>query len=378
MIESVNRAGGVNGAAQALMLAAMMHMMQGPGSSSGNQGSGSPIQTMLNLLSEMLKLAAQALKPQGEGEGQGGPQGSGGAQGPGCAQQADGVGGSSGEQMAQTIMQLMQEIMKIMQKLMGGQQDENDSPFQATPQAGQAADILSSLADILKGASDILSGASDLLGGGQGTPGGSHGGSPFAPPAGGWNGKPNGTPNGAPGGSPHSTPGGDSVGGGKPVDSTGNPPITTGGNAKVGDAPAGMPQDKWQLCVEAGKQTGQDPYVLAAMMEKESQYGNALYGDSAGDGLMQVEPGTRQAYAGKFRQVTGREYNHGSELDQVTMAGVILGDKGGDTATNLRKYNGGDNWYPGATDSYGRVIRADEYASSVASRANELRLSSGG
>jgi soluble lytic murein transglycosylase-like protein len=71
----------------------------------------------------------------------------------------------------------------------------------------------------------------------------------------------------------------------------------------------------------------------------------------AGDGLMQVEPGTRQAYAGKFQEKMGHAYDHNDPKDQVAMAGVILADKGGDATNMLQKYNGGDHWAPGATDS---------------------------
>lgn len=379
MIESVSRTGGVNGAAQALMLVAMMQMMQGsngPGGSQG-QGSDSPIQMMLNLLSEMLKLAAQALKPQGQGDGEGGSAGPGGAQGPAGAQQAPGAEGS-GELTPQTIMQLMQEIMKIMQKLMGGQQEQqNGSPFEATPQANNAANMLSGLADFLKGASDVLSGLSNLLGGPQGSgadmPGGAPGGTPGGTPGATPGGTPGGTPGAAPGGTPSGEP---AAGPGKP---TTEGPAETPFTGEVGKGPAGMPQDKWQLCVEAGQKTGQDPYVLAAMMEKESQFGKALNGNSpsSGDGLMQVEPSTRQAYAAKFQEKMGHAYDHSSEADQVAMAGVILADKGGSTTNKLQKYNGGDNWQPGATDSYGRVIEADKYAASVEARAREMRASGG-
>jgi hypothetical protein len=104
-----------------------------------------------------------------------------------------------------------------------------------------------------------------------------------------------------------------------------------------------------------------------------------LHGDSQsnGDGLMQVEPTTRQAYAAKFQQKMGHAYDHNSEADQVAMAGVILADKGGSTTNKLMKYNGGDNWQPGVTDSYGRVIEADKYAATVEARARELRASGG-
>ncbi|BBP77432.1 lytic transglycosylase domain-containing protein [Pseudomonas gingeri NCPPB 3146 = LMG 5327] len=143
--------------------------------------------------------------------------------------------------------------------------------------------------------------------------------------------------------------------------------------ADVGNAPKGMPQSLWKDCVESGKKFGVDPYVLAAQSKQESNFGKDLSGPSGGDGVMQVEPSTRAAYASQFQEKTGHAYNHGSQSDQVAMAALIMGSKGGDTTSQLQKYNGGDNWKPGATDSYGRVIKADEYAASVEKIAQQLR-----
>lgn len=143
--------------------------------------------------------------------------------------------------------------------------------------------------------------------------------------------------------------------------------------ADAGKAPAGVPQDIWNEDVEVGKETGADPYVLAAQEEKESQFGKALAGSpSANDGIMQVEPGTRQAYEAKFESKMHHAYDN-SRKDQIAMAAVIEEDKGGSTANKLEKYNGGDNWAPGATDSYGRQIKADEYAASVMARAEQMK-----
>jgi hypothetical protein len=142
----------------------------------------------------------------------------------------------------------------------------------------------------------------------------------------------------------------------------------------VGNPPPGMPPELWSYCVAAGEKTGVDPYILAAQMERESQYGRALHGSpSAGDGLMQVEPSTRAAYAARFQAVMGHAYDHSDPADQVAMAAVILADKGGGPRIMLQKYNGGDNWRPGVCDSYGRVIHADEYASSVLARAAAMK-----
>ena len=160
-----------------------------------------------------------------------------------------------------------------------------------------------------------------------------------------------------------------------PVANAGSPSdVGDVSSASGGKGPAGMPAELWKDCQEAGKKTGVDPYILAAQMEKESQFGKGLNGSpSAGDGLMQVEPGTRQAYAGKFQEKMGHAYDHNDPKDQVAMAGVILADKGGDATNMLQKYNGGDNWAPGATDSYGREIKAAEYASSVLAKAQQMK-----
>jgi hypothetical protein len=146
------------------------------------------------------------------------------------------------------------------------------------------------------------------------------------------------------------------------------------GGSQGGKKPARMPEHLWQYCVDAGRKTGIDPHVLAAQMERESGFGQGLHGDpGAGDGLMQVEPGTRRAYADKFRQQIGHAYNHNDPKDQVALAAVIMASKGGNTWTQLVKYNGGDNWQPGARDSYGREIHAETYANAVMRRTREMQ-----
>ncbi|WP_437883151.1 hypothetical protein [Pseudomonas sp. LRF_L74] len=150
-------------------------------------------------------------------------------------------------------------------------------------------------------------------------------------------------------------------------------PGSSEAKADAGQAPQGMPQSLWEDCVKAGEKHGVDPYILAAQSKQETSFGADLSGSSGGDGVMQVEPGTRQAYADKFRQETGRDYDHGSQSDQVELAAVIMGSKGGDATNQLMKYNGGDNWAPGATDSYGREIDAQGYAEKVQQIADQLR-----
>ncbi|MNO65848.1 Transglycosylase SLT domain protein [compost metagenome] len=109
--------------------------------------------------------------------------------------------------------------------------------------------------------------------------------------------------------------------------------------------------------------------LLSAVIKKESSFGAGLPGSpSAGDGLMQVEPNTRNAYLSPFSAKFGHAYNHSSEQDQVYMGALILNEKMvrfGNIYNGLLHYNGGDYWYPGATDSYGRPILADQYANSV-------------
>jgi len=109
--------------------------------------------------------------------------------------------------------------------------------------------------------------------------------------------------------------------------------------------------------------------LLSAVIKKESYFGDGLSGSpSAGDGLMQVEPNTRNAYLSQFSAKYGHAYNHSSEQDQVYMGALILNEKivrFGSIYSGLLHYNGGDYWYPGATDSYGRPILADQYANTV-------------
>jgi hypothetical protein len=150
---------------------------------------------------------------------------------------------------------------------------------------------------------------------------------------------------------------------------------SSSGTAGAGKAPVGMPAEQWEGCVEAGQKMGIDPYILAAQAKQESQFGADLTGTSpsAGDGVMQVEPNTRQAYAGKFEEKMGHSYDHSNVKDQIAMAAVILADKGGSEANMLQKYNGGDNWVPGTTDSYNRPILADQYAAKVSASAAQMR-----
>lgn len=156
-----------------------------------------------------------------------------------------------------------------------------------------------------------------------------------------------------------------------------HPDLIKGKVHNFGKVPPGMPEDLWDICKTVGIKTGVDPYMLAAQMEKESQYGRALPGSpSAADGLMQVEPSTRAAYAAKFKETMGHAYDHASKSDQVAMAAVIIASKGGSALEALQKYNGGDNWKPGTTDSYGRPIEAAEYATKVLKRAEDMKAGS--
>lgn len=136
--------------------------------------------------------------------------------------------------------------------------------------------------------------------------------------------------------------------------------------------PSEVPSHIWRYVMNVDNKFGKGgdfALLLSAVIKKESSFGAGLPGSpSAGDGLMQVEPNTRNAYLSQFRSTFGRAYNHSSEQDQVCMGAMILNEKiarFGNIYNGLLRYNGGDNWYPGATDSYGRPILADQYANAV-------------
>ncbi|MGZ7442560.1 carbohydrate-binding protein [Paenibacillus sp. TH7-28] len=147
--------------------------------------------------------------------------------------------------------------------------------------------------------------------------------------------------------------------------------IYTGSPSTV-TKPAEVPSHIWNYVVNADNAYGKGgdfALLLSAVIKKESSFGAGLPGSpSAGDGLMQVEPNTRNAYLSQFSAKFGHAYNHGSEQDQVYLGALILNEKivrFGNIYNGLLHYNGGDNWYPGATDSYGRPILADQYANAV-------------
>lgn len=148
--------------------------------------------------------------------------------------------------------------------------------------------------------------------------------------------------------------------------------IYTGSQPPSVTKPAEVPSQIWTYVVNADNAYGKGgdfALLLSAVIKKESSFGAGLPGSpSAGDGLMQVEPNTRNAYASQFSAKFGRAYNHSSEQDQVYLGALILNEKivrFGNIYNGLLHYNGGDNWYPGATDSYGRPILADQYADAV-------------
>ena len=136
-----------------------------------------------------------------------------------------------------------------------------------------------------------------------------------------------------------------------------------------GERPAEVPEQMWNNITQAAEETGQDPYTIAAMVKQESRFGAALDGSSVsnGDGLIQVEPDTRANYLGKFEETFGSTYSN-SELDQLRMGSLILKDRDGD----LKRYNGGENWFPGAVDSYGRVIDPTHYVQAVEAHRQQL------
>lgn len=135
--------------------------------------------------------------------------------------------------------------------------------------------------------------------------------------------------------------------------------------------PSEVPANIWTLAVNADNRFGKNgdyALLICAVMKQESYFGQGLSGPSAADGLMQVEPNTRNAYSGEFQSTFGHAYNHSSQQDQVYMGAMIINDMvnlGGSVWKGLVFYNGGPNWYPGATDSYGRPILAEQYANTV-------------
>ncbi|MDH6674115.1 hypothetical protein M2277_004806 [Paenibacillus sp. LBL] len=148
--------------------------------------------------------------------------------------------------------------------------------------------------------------------------------------------------------------------------------IYTGSPSPIVTKPAEVPSHIWTYVMNADNAYGKGgdfALLLSAVIKKESSFGAGLPGSpSAGDGLMQVEPNTRNAYLSQFSSKFGRAYNHSSEQDQVYLGALILNEKitkFGNIYNGLLHYNGGDNWYPGATDSYGRPILADQYADAV-------------
>lgn len=148
--------------------------------------------------------------------------------------------------------------------------------------------------------------------------------------------------------------------------------IYTGSSNPSVTKPSEVPSHIWTYAMNVDNKFGKGgdfALLLCAVIKKESSFGAGLPGSpSAGDGLMQVEPNTRNAYLSQFSARFGRAYNHSSEQDQVCMGALILDEKivrFGNIYNGLLHYNGGDYWYPGATDSYGRPILADQYANSV-------------
>ncbi len=136
--------------------------------------------------------------------------------------------------------------------------------------------------------------------------------------------------------------------------------------------PSEVPSNIWTYTMNVDNKFGKGgdfALLLCAVIKKESSFGAGLPGSpSAGDGLMQVEPNTRNAYLSQFSSTFGRTYNHSSEQDQVCLGALILNEKiakFGNIYNGLLHYNGGDYWYPGATDSYGRPILANQYADIV-------------
>jgi len=145
-----------------------------------------------------------------------------------------------------------------------------------------------------------------------------------------------------------------------------------GGGGGSAQKPGVCPQDQWNYMVSAAATLGMPAdfaILLAAVDQHESSFGAGLAGSpSAGDGLMQVQPATRGAYAGSFSATFGHGYND-SASDQIAMGALIYKDMinlcGGQYRCGCMKYNGGPNYVPGSVDAYGRPIYAETYAAEV-------------
>ena len=148
--------------------------------------------------------------------------------------------------------------------------------------------------------------------------------------------------------------------------------LAVAGSSSTVVKPGEVPSDIWGYAMNADNRFGKNgdfALLVSAAIKQESNFGIGLNGSpSAGDGLMQVEPNTRNAYSGEFSSTYGHAYDNNSAQDQVYIGAMILNDmvnQGGSIYKGLEFYNGGPGWYPGETDSYGRPILADQYANTV-------------
>ena len=109
----------------------------------------------------------------------------------------------------------------------------------------------------------------------------------------------------------------------------------------TGEKPAEVPAEMWNNITQAAEETGQDPYTIAAIVKKETNFGAALVADSpaSANGLMQVSSPVREEKMAEFEETFGSAYSD-SELDQIRMGSLVLEGSGGD----LKVYNRGENW----------------------------------
>lgn len=151
-----------------------------------------------------------------------------------------------------------------------------------------------------------------------------------------------------------------------------------GNNGSSVGRPGECPADQWSYMVSATNVLGMPAdfaWLLSAMDKQESSFGAGLAGSpSAGDGLLQVQPATRSAYASMFSSTFGHAYND-SASDQIALGALIAKDMinnyaGGSWRIGITKYNGGPYYVPGSVDAYGRPIYADQYAATVMATYN--------
>jgi hypothetical protein len=156
------------------------------------------------------------------------------------------------------------------------------------------------------------------------------------------------------------------------TDQTTNPPTQAAIDST--GKPAEVPQNIWDYAIKAASELGKDKnfaLLLCAMIKDETSFGADLSGNSpsVGDGLMQVEPSSRDQLASEFQSTFGHTYDNNSPQDQVRIGALAINNclknDDGNIEQALLHYNGGDNWTPDTKDAYGRTVDAQGYSNYI-------------